>query len=236
MPPFTESIIEQAAIDWFKDLGYDYTFGPAIACDGEHPERSDYQETVLLVRLRDAIARINKNLPIQAQEEAYRKITNLGKLSLLLNNHAFHHLLVNGIEVEFKAKDGRMVSGRVYVLDFEDPSNNDWLVVNQYTVEADHQNGKINRRPDVVIFLNGLPSAVIELKNAADEKATIWSAFNQLQTYKSDIPALFHTNELLIVSDGLNARIGSLTANKEWFLPWKTIEGQIGRASCRERV
>ncbi len=112
------------------------------------------------------------------------------------------------------------------MVDFESPENNDWLVVNQYTVEATHQNGKVNRRPDLVVFVNGLPLAVIELKNAADEKATIWSAFNQLQTYKNDIPALFYTNELLIVSDGLNARIGSLTANKEWFLPWKTIEGQ----------
>ena len=112
------------------------------------------------------------------------------------------------------------------MVDFENTENNDWLVVNQYTVEASHQNGKVNRRPDVVIFVNGLPLAVIELKNAADENATIWSAFNQLQTYKNDIPALFHTNELLIISDGLNARIGSLTANKEWFLPWKTIEGE----------
>ena len=135
-------------------------------------------------------------------------------------------MLVNGIEVDYKRKDGRMVSGRGYVVDFENVENNDWLVVNQYTVEASHQNGKVNRRPDVVIFVNGLPLAVIELKNAADEKATIWSAFNQLQTYKHDIPALFHTNELLIISDGLNARIGSLTANKEWFLPWKTIEGE----------
>lgn len=228
MPPFTESIIEQAAIDWFKDLGYHYTFGPEIACDSEHPERSDYQETLLVGRLHAAISDINKNLPTLAQEEAIRKITRIGKPSLLLNNHTFHHLLVNGIEVEYKAKDGRMVSGRAYVVDFENPDNNDWLIVNQYTVEADHQNGKIIRRPDVVVFVNGLPLAVIELKNAADEKATIWSALNQLQTYKNDIPALFHTNELLIVSDGLNARIGSLTANKEWFLPWKTIEGQTG--------
>ena len=142
-------------------------------------------------------------------------------------------MLVTGIEVEYKrsspsdkAKDGRMVSGRVYVVDFENIENNDWLVVNQYTVEASHQNGKVNRRPDVVIFVNGLPLAVIELKNAADENATIWSAFNQLQTYKNDIPALFHYNELLIISDGLNARIGSVTSNKEWFLPWKTIEGE----------
>jgi len=216
MSPFTESIIEQAAIDWFKDLGYDYAFGPEIAFDGERPERGDYQETLLRCRLQDAIARINRNLPAQALDEAMRRITRLGKPSLLLNNHAFHYLLVNGIEVEYKAKDGRMISGRAYVVDFENSENNDWLVVNQYTVEADHQNGKINRRPDVVVFVNGMPLAVIELKNAADEKATIWSAFNQLQTYKNDIPALFYTNELLIISDGLNARIGSLTANKEW--------------------
>ncbi|MCL4272258.1 MAG: type I restriction endonuclease subunit R [Anaerolineales bacterium] len=224
---FTESTIEQAAIDWLQELGYSYAFGPEIAFDGEHPERSDYQETLLLGRLQGAIARINRELPAQAQEETLRKITRLGKPSLLLNNHAFHYLLVNGIEVDYKAKNGRMVSGRAYVVDFENEENNDWLVVNQYTVEASHQNGKVNRRPDVVIFVNGLPLAVIELKNAADEKATIWSAFNQLQTYKNDIPALFHTNELLIISDGLNARVGSLTANKEWFLPWKTIEGEM---------
>jgi type I restriction enzyme R subunit len=222
---FTESTIEQAAIDWLQELGYNYAFGPEIAFDGERPERSDYQETLLLGRLQDAIARINRDLPAQAQEEALRQITRLDKPSLLLNNHAFHHILVNGIEVEYK-KDGRTVSGRAYVVDFENEDNNDWLVVNQFTVEASHQNGKVNRRPDVVIFVNGLPLAVVELKNAADEKATIWSAFNQLQTYKNDIPALFHTNELLIISDGLNARVGSLTGNKEWFLPWKTIEGE----------
>jgi type I restriction enzyme, R subunit len=231
--PFTESTIEQAAIDWLTDLGYTYAFGPEIAFDGEAPERGDYQETLLLGRLQDAIARINPNIPAQAQEEALRKIARLGKPSLLLNNHAFHHMLVNGIEVEYKRsspvdklQDGRMVSGRVYVVDFENIENNDWLVVNQFTVEASRQNGKVNRRPDVVIFVNGLPLAVIELKNAADEKATIWSAFNQLQTYKNDIPALFHTNELLIISDGLNTRIGSVTSNKEWFLPWKTVEGE----------
>ena len=192
MSTFTESTIEQAAIDWLKDLGYDYAFGPGIAFDGERPERGDYQETLLLGRLQGAIARINRDIPAQAQEEALQKITRLGKPSLLLNNHAFHHMLVNGIEVEYKGKDRRTVSGRAYLVDFENPDNNDWLVVNQYTVEASHQNGKVNRRPDVVVFVNGLPLAVIELKNAADEKATIWSAFNQLQTYKHDIPALFH--------------------------------------------
>lgn len=226
MTTFTEATIEQATIDWLQGLGYDYAFGPEIAFDGERPERADYQEPLLPGRLRDALTRLNPDLPPAAQEEAFRKLTRLGKPSLLLNNHAFHYMLVNGIEVEYKAKDGRMVSGRAVVVDFENEENNDWLVVNQFTVEASHQNGKVNRRPDVVIFVNGLPLAVIELKNAADEKATIWSAFNQLQTYKNDIPALFHTNELLIISDGLNARLGSLTANKEWFLPWKTVEGE----------
>ncbi len=230
---FTESVIEQAAIDWLQSLGYEYAFGPEIAFDGARPERGDYQEPLLLGRLQAAIARLNPTLPAPALDEALRKVTHLGQPSLLLNNHAFHHLMVNGIEVEFKRsspedknKDGRMVSGRAYVVDFDHPENNDWLVVNQYTLEAAHQNGKVNRRPDVVIFLNGLPLAVIELKNAADANATIGAAYNQLQTYKQDIPALFHTNELLIISDGLNARVGSLTANREWFLPWKTIEGE----------
>ena len=226
MNNFTESTIEQAGIDWLKELGYAYTFGPEIAFDGDRPERKDYLEPLLLGRLQNAIERINPNIPAQAQEEAMRKITRLSKPSLLLNNDAFHHMLVNGIEVDYKAKDGRMVSGRVHAVDFDNIDNNDWLVVNQYTVEAPHQNGMVNRRPDLVIFVNGLPLVVIELKNAADENATIWSAFNQLQTYKNDIPALFHYNELLIISDGLNARFGSLTANKEWFLPWKTIEGE----------
>ncbi|NLG97617.1 MAG: type I restriction endonuclease subunit R [Chloroflexi bacterium] len=226
MTPFTESTIEQAAIDWFLDLGYQYANGPEIAIDGPHPERANYQQPILLTRLRDAIARINPHLPAQVHDSVCQRITHLNQPSLLLNNHTFHHLLVNGVEVEYKTSDGRIVNQRAYLVDFEEPGRNDWLVVNQFTILVSHQNGLVNRRPDLVVFLNGLPLAVIELKNAADEKATIWTAFNQLQTYKNDIPALFHTNELLIISDGLNARIGSLTANKEWFLPWKTIEGQ----------
>lgn len=223
---FTESTIEQAALDWLQSLGYSYAFGPDIAFDGPSPERENYWDAILLHRLQEAVARINPSIPASAQEEVVRRITRLSQPSLLLNNHTFHQMLVNGVEVDFKAKDGRILSGRVQIIDFENIENNDWLVVNQFTVEASHHNGKVNRRPDVVIFINGMPLAVIELKNAADENATIWSAFNQLQTYKEQIPVLFHTNELLIISDGLNARIGSLTANKEWFLPWKTIEGQ----------
>ncbi len=223
---FNEFTVEQAAINWLTELGYEYSDGPAIACDGEHPERADYQETILAGRLENAIANLNRHLPAPAQEETLRRISRPGEPSLLLNNHTFHRLLVSGIEVDYKTEDGRVVSGRARVMDFDDPDNNDWLVVNQYTVEASHQNGKVKRRADVVIFINGLPLVVIELKNAAAENATIWTAFNQLQTYKQDIPALFHTNELLIISDGVNARLGSLTANKEWFLPWKTIEGE----------
>jgi type I restriction enzyme R subunit len=164
---FTESIIEQAAIDWLQELGYNYAFGPKIAFDGESPERFDYQQPFLLDRLRNAIRCINPGVPEQAQEEALRKITHPGNPSLLLNNHVFHHMLVNGIEVDYRHNDERMVSGRVFVVDFENIENNEWLVVNQFTVEASHQNGKVNRRPDVVIFVNGLPLAVIELTNCS---------------------------------------------------------------------
>jgi type I restriction enzyme R subunit len=223
---FAESIIEKAALDWLESLGYAYAFGPDLAFDGSAPERENYEDVILPGRLKEALARLNPNIPAQAREEALRKITHAQQPSLLLNNHAFHRMLIEGVTVEFKDKDGRTVSKPVQVIDFENPDNNDWLAVNQYTVEAAYKNTKVNRRPDIVIFINGLPLSVIELKNAADENATIWSAFNQLQTYKEQIPALFVYNETLIVSDGLNARIGSLTANREWFLPWKTIEGE----------
>ncbi len=225
MPPLTESDLEQAAIDWLTELGYTWAYGPALAVDGEHPERPDYQEPLLPARLQAAIARINPHLPAAAQAGAFNRVARLGQPSLLLNNHAFHSLLVNGVEVQYKNPDGRTVSGRAYLLDYDNPDNNDWLCVNQYTVTAPQQNGSVTRRPDVVLFVNGLPLAVLELKNPADEKATIGTAYNQLQTYKEDIPALFHYNELLVISDGLNARLGSLTAERGWFLPWKTIDG-----------
>jgi type I restriction enzyme R subunit len=228
LPNFTESTIEQAALDWLQDLGYACAFGPDLAPDGPAPERENYEDVILFGRLRDAIARLNPHIPAQAQEEAFRRVTRPTQPSLLLNNHAFHRMLIEGITVDFKGEDGRMVSKPVRLIDFDDPDANDWLVVNQFTVETlmVSKTIRVSRRPDVVIFVNGLPLSVIELKNAADENATIWSAFNQLQTYKEQIPALFHYNELLVISDGLNARIGSLTADREWFLPWKTIEGE----------
>ena len=222
----SEDILEQATLQWLESLRYQVVYGPDLAFDSPKPERTDYQQVVLFGRLQEALRRINPTIPEEALQEAFRQLTRPEQPSLLLNNHALHGLLVDGIPVDYKAEDGRLVSGRIWAIDWADVDNNDWLAVNQYTVEAPYQNGKVNRRADVVLFVNGLPLTVIELKNAADENATIWSAFNQLQTYKDQIPSLFVYNELLVISDGLNARIGSLTAGKEWFLPWKTISGE----------
>ena len=160
--------------------------------------------------------------PTEAREEALRKVLRVGTPSLVGANRAFHRMLRDGVEVEYRRKDGSIAGDRVQLIDFDNPANNDWLAVNQFTVIE----GQHNRRPDIVVFINGLPLAVIELKNAADENATIWEAWKQLQTYKQEIPSLFHYNEVLIVSDGLQARIGSLTANKEWFKVWRTIAGE----------
>jgi type I restriction enzyme R subunit len=226
VPRISESTVEDVALDWLKSLGYARSFGPDLAFDGRSPERPDYESVILTARLEEAIARLNSDIPQAARSEALRKLTHLAAPSLILSNHAFHRFLVEGVTVEFKDPQDRIVSRPARIIDFDEPDNNDWLAVNQFTVEASYRDGRINRRPDIVIFVNGLPLAVIELKNAADENATIWSAFNQLQTYKEQIPALFHYNELLIISDGLNARLGSLTAPREWFLPWKTIEGE----------
>ena len=218
--PFTESVIEQAAIDWFSGLGYTYAFGPDLACDGVHPERTSYAEVILPVRLHSALARLNPGLPAEALDDAFKKISRFPSPGLLTANREFHRALVNGITVEY-SRQGRIIGAVVCLFDFADPDNNDWLVVNQFTVIEEHQ----NRRPDLVIFVNGLPLAVIELKNAADENATIWSAFNQLQTYKAQVPSLMAYNEALLISDGLEARIGSLSADRERFMPWKTISG-----------
>jgi type I restriction enzyme R subunit len=220
MTHFTESIIEQTALDWLKDLGYTIVYGSDIAPDESAAERENYGEVILAGRLKAALERINPNVPPEALEDAYRKIARPNLPSLVGNNRAFHKMLTDGIEVEYR-HDGRIKGDKVWLIDFDDLDNNDWLAVNQFTVVENH----INRRPDVIIFINGLPLAVIELKNAADEKATIWSAFKQLQTYKNEITPLFVYNEALIISDGVNARIGSLTADKERFMPWKTIAG-----------
>jgi type I restriction enzyme R subunit len=222
MAHLTESEIESAALSWLSGLGYQTLFGPDIAPGEPAAKREHYGQVVLERRLRDALARLNPQVPADALEEAFRKLTRPDSPSLVANNHAFHRMLVEGIPVEIQRKDGSTGHEQVWVIDFEHPANNEFLAVNQFTVvENQHE-----RRPDIVLFVNGLPLAVIELKNAATENATIWSAFQQLQTYKAQIPSLFAYNEALVVSDGMEARIGTLTADREWFMPWRTIEGE----------
>jgi type I restriction enzyme R subunit len=177
---------------------------------------------VLVERLREAIRRLNPAIPEEAREEALRKVLRVGTPSLTQTNRAFHWMLRDGVPVEYPRPDGSIAGNHVRLVDFGDVRTNDWLAVNQFTVIE----GQHNRRPDIVIFLNGLPLGLIELKNAADGDATIWSAYAQLQTYKAEIASLLHYNTALVVSDGLQARIGSLTANQEWFKVWRTIDGE----------
>jgi len=219
---FSESIIEQATLDWLKAIGWEAVFGPDIAPDMLAAERENYEQVVLERRLRQALQLLNPQVSADALEEAFRKLTRPEFPSVVNNNHAFHKMLVEGIPVEIQRKDGSFGHEPIRVIDFEVPDNNEFLAVNQFTVVEN----RIERRPDVVLFVNGLPVAVIELKNAADENATIWTAFNQLQTYKMQIPSLFTFNEAMVISDGMEARIGTLTANREWFMPWRTIEGE----------
>jgi type I restriction enzyme R subunit len=221
---FTESVVEDAALGWLDALGYQVLHGPVIAVGEPAAERNDpnYRDVVLERRLRQALIRLNPELPPDAIEDAYRKLTRLDATSLIERNRAVHLMLVNGIDVEYRRKDGSIAGAPARVIDFDVPDNNDWLVVNQFTVSEGHH----TRRPDVVIFGNGLPLAVIELKNAADEDANIWTAFHQLQTYQAQVPSLFATNAALIISDGTQARIGTLGAGKEWFKPWRTIGGR----------
>jgi type I restriction enzyme R subunit len=222
MSAFTESVVEQAALAWFEALGYAITGGPSIAPGELGEERRTYADVVLERRLRDALAQLNPTVSSEGLEEALRKLTRISSPQPVDANHELHTYLVNGVSVEYLRPDGTIGYDPVRVVDFDAPENNDWLVVNQLTVTE----GGHSRRPDIVVFLNGLPIAVIELKNAASENATIWDAFQQLQTYKQELPSLFVFNELLIISDGLEARIGTLSSNKERFLPWRTIEGE----------
>ncbi len=219
---FSESTVEDAALSWFGDLEYTALHGPEIAPGEAAAERNSFSEAFLPERLRAALRKLNPKLPAEALEDAFRKITLPQHPSLIANNRAFHRMLVDGIAVECRRKDGSISAEIVRLIDFADAENNDWLVVNQFTVIE----GQHNRRPDVVIFINGLPLGVIELKNAADENADIWQAFQQFQTYKQQIPALFVHNAVLIISDGLEARIGTISANKERFMPWRTVDGE----------
>ena len=219
---FTESEVEDAALEWFEGLGWKVAHGPEIAPHTSGAERTDYREAVLEHRLRGALDRLNPDLPAEALEDACRKITRPERSTLESRNRAFHRLLVDGVTVEYRTDGGAVRGAQVSVLDFDNPANNDWLAVNQLTVvEGEHE-----RRPDIVLFVNGLPLGLIELKNPADEKSTVWTAWNQIQTYKIELTDLFTFNAVLVASDGLKARMGTLTAGREWFKPWRTITGE----------
>ena len=218
----TEADVEQAALAWLAALGWQVAHGPDVAPDTPNAERSNYGQVVLERRLRDALAEMNPALTAVTLDDAFRKLTRPEGPTLEARNRAFHRMLVDGVTVEYRTADGDIRGAQARVVDFDNPSNNDWLAVNQFTVTEN----KYNRRPDVVLFVNGLPLCIIELKNPADEDATIWTAWHQLQTYKAELSDLFSMNEMLMVSDGTQARIGALTAGTEWFKPWRTITGE----------
>ncbi|HBV76928.1 MULTISPECIES: type I restriction endonuclease subunit R [Vibrio] len=221
----TEDQLEQLCLDWFKEQNYTYLNGYDIAPDGISPERDDYHQVVLKQRLQKQLAILNPNLPEECLVEVANTVSTHDTPVLIKSNRSFHKYLIEGVPVEYtvyEAGETKTKHTHVQLMDFTNPDNNEFLVVNQFTIAGI----KGNRRPDVVVFINGLPIAVIELKNPADEHADIWNAYNQLQTYKDEISDLFVFNEALIVSDGWTARVGSLTANKERFMPWKTVTNE----------
>lgn len=221
----TEDQLEQLCLDWFIGEGYLYKNGYDIAPDGDTPERDDYHQVVLKKRLLNQLEILNPELPEETLNQVVNTVSTPETPVLIKNNRAFHKLLIEGVPVEYTViEDGQPTPKHTHarLMDFTNSDNNEFLVVNQFTITGT----KGNRRPDVVVFINGLPISVVELKNPADEHADIWNAYNQLQTYKDEIGELFAFNEALVISDGWTARVGSLTANKERFLPWKTVSGE----------
>lgn len=219
----SEDEVEQALLAQLQTLGYQIEHEGNIGPDGCRPERESHHEVILKKRLTDAVARLNPNLPFEARQDAIHRVIQSELPALLEENRRIHRLLTEGVDMEYDDPDGTLTAGKVVLIDFENPANNDWLAVNQFVVI----NREIKRRPDVVVFVNGLPLAVIELKAPSNIKANLLGAFNQLQTYKEQISQLFSTNALLVISDGIAARIGSLSANPERFMPWRTTDGKV---------
>ncbi|WP_010672238.1 type I restriction endonuclease subunit R [Aeromonas caviae] len=217
----SEAAVEQALMEQLGGLGYSIEREEDIGPDGHRPERESHDEVVLKRRFEDAVSRLNPGLPLDARQDAIRKVTQSELPSLLEENRRLHKLMTEGVDVEYYADDGTLTAGKVALIDFEHPEQNDWLAVSQFVVI----NGQNNRRPDVVVFVNGLPLGVIELKAPGSAGAHLLGAFNQLQTYKKQITALFNTNALLVTSDGIAARVGSLSADLERFMPWRTTDG-----------
>jgi len=218
---FHESQLEEATLEWFEELGYEIVFGPDIASDGEYPERESYEDVVLKDRLKEALERINPQLPDDAINEALRQVLIPQNPSLLLNNKVFHKMLVEGIDVSVPSDTGWRTE-KAYIFDFKRHLNNEYMAANQFTI-VEHG---VEKRPDVVVFVNGIPLVVVELKSAINENVDITAAYNQLQTYKMTIPSLFTYNSFLVTSDGINARAGTLTSNEDRFMPWRTIDGE----------
>ncbi|NVD34998.1 type I restriction endonuclease subunit R [Marinobacter lutaoensis] len=214
-----EDQLEQLCLEWFADNGWEVAHGPDIACDGPTPERADYRQVLLRGDLEAAVRRINPHLPESAVEQAIAHVSTPGSLDLVANNRTFHRLLLDGVPVEYK-RDDQPVHDHAFLIDFEVLERNRFRAINQFTLQGSKQ----LRRPDVVCFINGVPIAVLELKSPGSENADIWDAFNQIQTYKDEVPELFVYNEALVISDGYTARLGSLTANQERYLPWRTIK------------
>ena len=217
----TEDQLEQETLGWLAEVGYNYVYGPTIAYDGESPERDHYRQVVLIERLRSAMAKLNPKVPLTACEDALKQVLELGLPVQLSANRLFHRLLISGVPVQYQ-KDGETRGDFVRLIDWVEVKANDWLAINQFSI----QGPKHTRRPDIILFVNGLPLVLLELKNPADIKADLGKAFDQIQTYKEQIPDLFQYNEILVIADGSEARMGSLSADAERFMNWRTINGQ----------
>ena len=216
----TEDQLEQEALGWLADVGWQHRFGPELAHDGITPERSDYRQVLLLGRLRQAVATLNPGVPQAALDDAVKQVVDLGTPVLLAANRQFHRLLVTGVPVQYQ-REGETRGDFVRLVDWSEPQRNEWLAVNQFSITGPHH----TRRPDIILFVNGLPLVLIELKNPADPNADVWKAFQQIQTYKEQIADAFQYNEVLVISDGTDALLGSLSADSERFMAWRTIDG-----------
>jgi type I restriction enzyme R subunit len=221
----TEHHLEQLALNWFQESGWSHIHGPDIAPEAVASERADYRVVILKSRLAAAVAKLNPKLPPAAVEEVVHLATTADHPSLVQSNRAFHRMLTDGVKIEYTNAKGEKETDFAQLIDFQNWEKNYFLVVNQFTITGT----KKVRRPDIVVFVNGLPLAVVELKNPADVNADVWDAYAQLQTYKDEIADLFVFNEALVVSDGITARVGSLTASKEWYMPWR-IPPSVGSA------
>lgn len=218
----TENEIEQLAIALLEHQGYTYINGVQLAPDAADMERTSFEEVVLKQRLENAVRRINPMIPIDTQQDAVKQILRIASPDVLSNNESFHRLLTEGVKVSYQ-KDGQQRGDLVWLVDFNTPENNDFVVANQFTVIENN----VNKRPDLILFVNGIPLVVVELKNPVDENATIKSAFRQIETYKSVIPSLFTYNAFIIISDGLEARAGTLSSGMSRFMAWKSVDGQV---------